>query len=261
MNLQVSLIIMLAKPFGFLIIIITSFSCSPPTESDKKPEEAVKMNLEPVEESKRMQNPREHVPRGWVIIGEASGDLNGDNTEDVALVIQNTDPKYMVLNHSGMGEDSIDANPRALLILFGNAESLTYRLALRSDSVILRNDDPIMQDPFSEIAINNGNLEIGFISFANAGSWYSYYNKYIFRYRQGEFALIGAETGENHRSSGEYKDISINFLTNKYKITTGNFADSTVKPVTIWKKLKPTELKSLLNFTPLKQQINSDIYL
>jgi len=105
-----------------------------------------------------------------------------------------------------------------------------------------------MADPFSDVAIQKGNLKLYFLSWASAGSWYMSSNTYVFRYQDNNFALIGAETQDTHRASGESSELSINFLTKKYSTTTGNAFDKKVKPKTEWKTFELKELKTLTTF-------------
>ena len=50
-----------------------------------------------------------------------------------------------------------------------------------------------MNDPYQEMAIKNGVLEIKFHLFYNMGSWYVTNSAYKFRYQQHQFVLIGAD--------------------------------------------------------------------
>lgn len=193
------------------------------------------------------ENVLRFIPKAWVILSQATGDLNKDGLADLVVVLQNTDQKNIVIN-DGLGTDTLDANPRSLLIFFKDSISEAYKLITKNDSFILRHDEPQMDDPFSDIAIINGSLRLSFRLFYNAGSWYTSGYTYIFRYQKNEFVLIGAETSELHRASGESSRYSINFLTKKYSITKGNEFDAAVKPKTSWRTFVLKQPKTLNTF-------------
>ena len=70
------------------------------------------------------------VPKGWKILGKAEGDLNGDQQPDLALIIENTDPKNIV-HHDSYDKNSenqrLNLNERKLLVLFKDDQ--TYFLS------------------------------------------------------------------------------------------------------------------------------------
>ena len=74
-------------------------------------------------------------------------------------------------------------------------------------------------------------------------------HKYRFRFQNNEFALIGYDSNEAHRASGETTDYSINFLTKKMKITKGNFSDDEPESVE-WKEF---HLEKLLTIKSIKK--------
>ena len=94
-----------------LAFVLTLTSCN---NSDDKKQTADNTSNQPADNGKQI---KDFVPENWTIIKQASGDLNKDNAEDIALVIQSTDPKNIIAN-DGLGEDTIDTNPRSLIILF-----------------------------------------------------------------------------------------------------------------------------------------------
>jgi hypothetical protein len=52
----------------------------------------------------------ELIPSGWKILDNKTGDLNQDGFQDLAFVIQDTDPDAFSLN-DGFGGDTLDLNP------------------------------------------------------------------------------------------------------------------------------------------------------
>jgi len=183
------------------------------------------------------------VPISWKVLNHQFGDLNQDGCQDLVFVIQNTDSKYIEINE-GLGSDSIDLNPRVLGIYFGNEAGDLFK-ELQSNQFIILRDSPTMDEPFEGMSISQkGILSINFRFWYSAGSWYMSNHSYKFRFQNEHFALIGYESTEAHRGSGETTDYSINFLTKKMEITKGNFAKDEPESVK-WKTFKLNQLKTL----------------
>lgn len=188
------------------------------------------------------------IPKNWKILDSKLGDLNQDGISDLIFAIQNTDKLNIELN-DGLGTDTIDLNPRILGIYFGT-KSGTYKQKLVSKDFIILRNSPTMDEPFEGFEINNeGVLEINFWFWYSAGSWSMSNHKYKFRFQNNEFELIGYNSYESHRSTGETTDYSINFLTKKMKITKGNFSNDNPESVE-WKKF---ELDSPITIKTIKK--------
>lgn len=196
------------------------------------------------------------VPKGWTIMGEAEGDLNGDKQKDIVLVIKGNDPKF-ITKHDFLGTNPFDTNPRMLAILF--RENDGYKLVQQSNSFIAMADYPTMSEPFQAVTIKNGVLQFDFEMFMSAGGWGMSNQNYKFRYQNGKFELIGADKTDAQRNTGETNSRSYNFVTGKVKITSGNF-ESNKEKVT-WKTYK----KPLQTFDtlpePFKWEIEKDYFL
>lgn len=198
------------------------------------------------------------IPKGWTIMGEAEGDLNGDKRMDFALVIKASDAKF-VTKHDGLGENPFDTNPRILAILFW--ENDKYKLVQQSNSFIAMADFPTMSEPFQSVKITNGVLQFDFEMFLSAGGWGMSNQKYKFRYQKGKFELIGADKIYLRRNSGETEERSYNFLTGKVKITKGNIEGDPKDQVT-WKNYKSKTLQNLDTIPkPFTWEIEKDYFL
>ena len=158
------------------------------------------------------------IPNNWKLLDSTSGDLNQDGVSDLVFAIQKTDRNNIELN-DGLGTDTIDLNPRILAIYFGS-KSGGFNKKLVSEHFIILRDSPTMDEPFEGFNINKkGILDINYRFWYSAGSWSMSNHKYRFRFQNNEFVLIGYDSNEAHRASGETTDYSINFLTKKMKIT------------------------------------------
>jgi hypothetical protein len=190
----------------------------------------------------------EFVPKHWKILQKVTGDLNSDNYDDAALVIQEVNPKNVLIN-DGLGIDTLDTNPRMLLILFKDTVLNQFKLQEISKTFILNHYSPTMDDPFYGINISKGILEIGFRFWYSAGSWYMTFLDYKLRFQKNDFFLIGAEFEETHRGTMERTKRSFNFLTKKMSETKSEFEDKVDQngeqienTRTVWKKLDFREL-------------------
>lgn len=163
------------------------------------------------------------IPKGWKKILTTNGDLNKDKLEDTVIVIEKEDKKNIKKN-DGFGPEELNLNPRILLVLFKQKDG-TYILASKNDKGFIKSegndDNPSLMDTLDDIIIKNNVLKIVFNYFMSAGSWWTSTNVYIFRFQNNVFELIGYESNAYMRNTGEEEGTSINFSTNKAKITTG----------------------------------------
>ena len=199
------------------------------------------------------------IPDNWKLLDSTSGDLNQDGISDLVFAIQKTDRNNIELN-DGLGTDTIGLNPRILAIYFGN-NSGGFNKKLVSEHFIILRDSPTMDEPFEGFNINKkGILEINYRFWYSAGSWSMSNHKYKFRFQNNEFALIGYDSNEAHRASGETTDYSINFLTRKIKITKGNFSNDEPESEE-WKEFYLEELLTIKSIKkPFELEFNG-IYL
>ena len=202
------------------------------------------------------QQLKDFIPAGWMMLDSAMGDLNKDNLQDAVIILQYKDSISLVKAE----EDTVITQPRIVIILFKNKTDNSFDLIEQSNSFILKHDNPTMDDPFQELNIYAGVLEIKFHLFYNAGGWYTSGTSYKFRYQKGEFVLIGIDHFSLHRATMDFEKYSFNFLTKKRSLTKGNEEKGTKK--TTWKTLNISPLKTLKTFTePFTWQIEPDIFL
>ena len=190
------------------------------------------------------------IPKGWKKILTTNGDLNKDKLEDAVIVIEKEDKKNIKKN-DGFGPEELNLNPRILLVLFKQKDG-TYILASKNDKGFIKSEgndnNPALMDTLDDIIIKNNVLKIVFNYFMSAGSWWTSTNVYIFRFQNNVFELIGYESNAYMRNTGEEEGTSINFSTNKAKITTGGniFEEKENNPKNEWRYVK-FEKKYILN--------------
>ena len=182
------------------------------------------------------------IPKGWKKILTTNGDLNKDKLEDTVIVIEKEDKKNIKKN-DGFGPEELNLNPRILLVLFKGKDG-TYSLAAKNDKGFIKSegneDNSALMDTLDNIIIKNNVLKIVFNYFMSAGSWWTSTDIYIFRFQNNVFELIGYESNAYMRNTGEEEGTSINFSTNKAKITTGGniFEEKENNPKDEWRYLK-----------------------
>jgi len=205
--------------------------------------------------TKTAKNTIEFIPAGWALMDSATGDLNKDGKPDIAIVLQHID-SISIINTEG---DTLITQPRILIILFQSANKTLY-LEEQSNSLIIKHDEPRMEDPYQDITIDKGLLQIDFQIFYNWGGWTVITSSYKFRFQNGEFELIGADYNSFNRASLDFESYSYNFLTGKRKYTKGSDENSIEK--TYWKTLKIGKLKTLKTFKePFSWEVEEDVYL
>lgn len=154
------------------------------------------------------KNPIDFLPKGFVVFEEIYGDLNKDGIEDCVLIIKGTE-KNQVITDEYLG--TLDRNRRGIIVLFKKNDH--YELALKNyDCFSSENEDGgVYYAPELSIEIKKGNLNVNY-GHGRYGSW-----KYIFRYQNSDFELIGYDQIDSNGPIPE-KETSINFLTEKKRV-------------------------------------------
>ena len=161
------------------------------------------------------------VPQGWKLETAVSGDLDGDGVADLALVLHATDPANIVDNKGGLGESSLDTNPRILAVAFARPGG--YELALQNHTLIPRRTDPVLDDPLAgdPPTIRRGVLKIPLFFFASAGGWTTSTVDYTFRLENRRFVMIGYDRSDTQHNTGVTTAVSIDYLSRKMQTATG----------------------------------------
>ncbi len=172
------------------------------------------------------------VPSGWVLEAQASGDLNQDGVDDLAIVIRQNDPANVLRDIEGLSEDPFDTNPRIIAVAFRVQSDGDYALQFENHTLISRRTNSSAEDPFDKddgIAVARGAVKVRLRWFMSAGGWETFTVVYTFRHKSGMFELIGYDRDELHRGSGATKAVSINYLTRKLEVTTGSIEHNAIK--------------------------------
>ena len=179
---------------------------------------------------------KDFVPPGWKLETSVVGDLNNDGKDDAILVLRQNSKRNIVRNDS-LGVSELDTNPRILAAVFAKPDGLGYSLMLAEHRLIPRHENPILDDPFQEVSIGKGVFNVVLHHWASAGSWGTATFKFVFRYENSCFRLIGYDRDGLVRNTMEETTTSINFLTRSIE-EINTLYDEKDEPVVKKKRMK-----------------------
>jgi hypothetical protein len=192
------------------------------------------------------------IPKGWVLETKATGDLNRDKLPDAALVLHMNDRRNHVASTFGPDE-KYNSNPRMLVVAFARKGG-GYSLAVADHRLIPRLENQNQDEPFDEVKIAGGTLRLKMHVFMSAGGWRMGGSAYAFRWQNGGFKLIGFDRDSVMRNTGDTEEVSINYLTGRKQLKTGNIGTSVAKERTVRMRRKPlldlTQIGDGLMFDP-----------
>ena len=137
------------------------------------------------------------------------------------MITGTADKLYVLSAGITIREDGyvLNANQPVLAIYFKSEEGNLIKRCEYDNVIPAREDEFISITPALDIT-KKGVLEITLELFASAGSWTQPTTKYLFRYQNGDFFLIGKDVTEYERNTGKTVVTSENYLTNKRIVTT-----------------------------------------
>jgi hypothetical protein len=196
-----------------LVVVLAAAACSNPPGADNTsdnaaltaPNTTVTTNTSA---AVAQPEPSSVVPKGWATQWSAGGDLNADGVPD----------QVIILKRAG---NTVDG-PRRLLIAFGKADGTKSVFADTDTFLPIVEDgrDPLAND--NPITIKNKALRIYVEGTATSNS----NETFTFRYQNSEFQLIGYDSVNQERGTGDYENLSINYSTGNVEKTVGNIAES-----------------------------------
>lgn len=176
------------------------------------------------------------VPNNWEILAQAEGDLNQDGKKDIALIIQ---PK------------NENQHNRKLLVLFQKGQQLQLKLSRQIPNWTYRSEELCIEDALddSSLTIKNQRLDVLFNTMSSCSNTYGLIYTYGFKLKNNQFHLIGFDVYDLDKISGKIKKTSLNFLSNKAKVTTtpNIFAQVETPSKIVWKILRTSTSYTLEN--------------
>jgi len=161
------------------------------------------------------------TPANWKVIGSATGDLNHDQTVDLALILEYNLP---ISETRAYGDNETELikefqKPRILAVYFKSEQGNKYTIALQNNNFILRaNEGGVLGEPFKEVAIANNQLSLQF----EGGSDWRWKLHYDFTFKLNDWFLTKAKNTYYNVSTGEVVIKNYDFETRKMKQTKGN---------------------------------------
>lgn len=198
------------------------------------------------------RNPNDFIPPGFVLYEKIKGDLNKDGIEDCILIIKGTEKHKLVDDHY---RGQLDLNRRGIIVLLNKKDH--YELKLKnSDCFSSENEDGgVYYAPELHVEIKNNQLIISY-----AHGRYGYW-KYVFRYGNADFELIGYDISE-HNGPQIISETSINFLSKqkqKKNYTDDNHGEDNARYIERWSKIKIHELLKLSEIKDI-EELNMNEY-
>ena len=195
---------------------------------------------------------KEIVPQGWSV-QEESGDLNKDGIADL-VIIATPHFRENIQVREGDGYE-YDYNQPIMAIYWGTASG-QYNLYKQYAEIIPHRTDEFVSweiglsiSAKGAITISaKGAITISTSTFASAGSWNNESEKYVFRWQQGDFFIIGYESESMARNTGEAETNSYNYLTHKKQVVTFNVFDENIPKREKWSKIPVKPLERLGSF-------------
>ena len=199
-------------------------------------------------------NANDFIPKGFVLSSTSIGDLNKDGIDDKVLLVKGTDKGAFEKNEYG---ELVDRNRRGIIVLFKKDNQYEQVLKNLNCFSSENEDGGVYYAPELSLEIGKGNLYVNY-----AHGRYGYW-KYTFRYRKGDFYLIGYDNSEG--GAVVEKETSINFLSKKKQVKenvneNAQGGDEVFKEtwtnITVNKLLKLREIKDFENF----EEVNMGVY-
>lgn len=161
------------------------------------------------------------TPANWTVIESATGDLNNDATDDLALVLESDkvidETRTYGDNHSEIIKET--QKPRILAIYFKDKSTGEYRLSAQNNDFILRSEEGgKLGDPLQQIAIKDQQL---FLRFRGGSEW-RWELGYTFKFENKDWYLTNAINLYFNQNTGDMTERIYDFNTRQLFTTVGN---------------------------------------
>ncbi|MGY4384428.1 hypothetical protein ACVWYN_001454 [Pedobacter sp. UYP24] len=185
------------------------------------------------------------IPPQWKVIDSVRGDLNGDNAEDLAMVLE----FYAAVKEPrAYGDNETELiteiqRPRILAIYFKSGKN--YELASQNNNFILRSEEGGgMGDPLRPMAIKDNKLSLNF----EGGSNWKWKLSYSFKFNNQEWQLANARNYSFHDGTGELNDKVYDFINKTSKVVSGTISNKKNANTTVNQPIKLNKLKTFASF-------------
>ncbi len=201
------------------------------------------------------------IPAKWKIIASTYGDLNQDQSEDLAIILEYNLP---ITENRAYGDNDTELikefqRPRVLAVYFKDSKSNKYFLEMQNNNFILRESEGgEVGEPFKKLKIENNSLNLGF----EGGGLWRWKLNYVFKYQNKTWELINADNTSYNPTSGEVIAKKYNFLERKSKQVYGNMFARDIANEEREENLYFTQLRNMANFKkPWTWEITTNNFL
>ncbi|MBT2245811.1 hypothetical protein JQK15_20055 [Sphingobium sp. BHU LFT2] len=190
---------------------------------------------------------RRLIPGHFRLAEVVSGDVDGDDREDLLVISQARSPmptpprgtSSQIERQGSAPAREENLNGYRLTIARPRQDGPDCEIVATDESLIPAREHRNFEDAFDGAEIHDGVIVIKLRFFMGMGSWRAETRTLRFRRDGRGFRLIGVDSTEWMRNSGEMTKRSVNYLTGRMRTETGNMGDEGEGQVR-WSRLAPT---------------------
>lgn len=201
------------------------------------------------------------VPANWKIINKASGDLNADGIDDMALILEYKDKIEEHRTYGDNHSDIIKENqkPRILALFFKNKSTNNYQLSAQNNDFILRAEEGgRLGDPFLGIEIKDQKLYLRF----QGGAEWRWELGYTFKFLKNDWYLTNAINLYYNNNTGSMTERNYNFEIRELINTYGNIYRRDISNYSNSEVLYFSQMRTFKSFKkPWAWEIMPNVYL
>ncbi|MFD2287382.1 hypothetical protein GJU39_07425 [Pedobacter petrophilus] len=201
------------------------------------------------------------TPAGWNIIKTATGDLNNDGNDDLALVFESEKTVDETRTYGDNNSEIIKETqkPRILAIYFKNKSTGNYQLSAQNNDFILRSEEGgKLGDPLQQIEIKEHQL---FLRFRGGSEW-RWELGYTFKFQKQDWFLTNAINLYFNQNTGDMTERIYDFNTRELFTTVGNLHRRDIANRRTSEVLYFSQLRTFKTFKkPWAWEIMPNVYL
>ena len=161
------------------------------------------------------------TPSDWTVIETATGDLNEDEVDDLAVIFESNKITDETRTYGDNNSEIIKETqkPRILAIYFKDKATGNFKISTQNNDFILRSEEGgKLGDPLQQIAIKDQQL---FLRFAGGSQW-RWELGYTFKFQNKDWFLTNAINLYFNQNTGDMTERIYDFNTRQLFTTVGN---------------------------------------
>ncbi|WP_316849029.1 hypothetical protein [Pedobacter agri] len=201
------------------------------------------------------------TPNNWTVIETTTGDLNGDGSDDVAVIYESDKITDEARTYGDNNSEIIKETqkPRILAIYFKDKVTGSYRLSTQNNDFILRSEEGgKLGDPLNQIGIKDQQLYLRF----QGGAEWRWEMGYTFKFENKDWFLTSAINLYFNQNTGDMTERVYDFKTRELFTTVGNLHRRDVANRKTSEVLYFSQLRTFKTFKkPWAWEIMPNVYL